>query len=130
MANKAPAKQASQERVKKQRAFKRGLWAELRALIYFRLSGYRQIARRFKRPVGEIDLIVRRGNQLVFVEVKARRSLDEAAYSIYPKQQLRIRNAARAFVAENPRYQNFDMRFDALLVAGFWRIRHIAAAWQ
>ena len=60
-------------------AFKLGLSAESRAAMFLIAKGYRILARRFKTPFGEIDIVARRRRALVFVEVKARQSPDEAA---------------------------------------------------
>src|SRR5262249_50962722 len=60
-------------------AFRVGLSAESRAAAFLVAKGYRIVARRWKSPVGEIDIVARRRRVLVFVEVKARDSLDEAA---------------------------------------------------
>ncbi len=93
-------------------------------------KGFRIAARRWRSPAGEIDLIARRGNLLVFVEVKARERLDDAAYSVTERQQRRIAAAAASWLAENPDDASRDIRFDALLIApGRWP-RHITAAFE
>src|SRR5215212_4116738 len=67
-----------------------GLSAESRAAAYLIAKGYRIVARRFRSPVGEVDIVARRRGVLVFVEVKARNTLDDAALSLLPRQQQRI----------------------------------------
>src|SRR5229473_2901128 len=67
-------------------AFRTGLSAEARAAVYLMAKGYRILAKRFRTPYGEIDIVARRRNLLAFVEVKARASLDEAAYAVTPRQ--------------------------------------------
>ena len=62
-----------------------GLSAESRAAAYLMAKGYRIVARRFKTPVGEVDIVARRRDVLVFVEVKARNTLDDAAYAVLPR---------------------------------------------
>ena len=76
----------STRNAKRQAAFKLGVSAEGRAAVLLAAKGYRELARRWKSPVGEIDLVVRRGRTLVFVEVKARAKLDDAAWSVLPRQ--------------------------------------------
>src|SRR5258705_10354744 len=71
-------KAASPERVA---AFRTGLSAESRAAAFLMAKGYRILAKRFRTPHGEIDIVARRRNLIVFIEVKARASLDEAAYA-------------------------------------------------
>ena len=95
-----------------------------------RLAGYRVIARNFRVPAGEIDLIVRRGNTLAFVEVKARATYAVAAEAVQPHQQLRIRNAALAFLARRPDLAGLSMRFDVVLVTPRRLPRHLRNAWR
>ena len=63
----------------RQIAFRFGLSAETRAAALLLAKGYRIAARRFRCPAGEIDIVARRGTLLIFVEVKARAALDDAA---------------------------------------------------
>ena len=73
-----------------------GLSAESRAAAYLIAKGYRIVARRFRSPVGEIDIVARRRGVLVFVEVKARSTLDDAAESLVPRQQQPHRGRGRS----------------------------------
>lgn len=123
----ATAKLASPARVA---AFRTGLSAETRAAAYLMAKGYRILAKRFRTPYGEIDLVARKRNLLVFVEVKARGSLDEAAYAVTPRQQQRIINAAQAWLMAHPEHAEFDMRFDAMLIAPKRLPRHLLAAFD
>lgn len=107
-----------------------GLSAESRAAAYLVAKGYRILARRFRSPVGEVDIVARRKGVLVFVEVKARRTLDDAAESLSPRQQRRIAAAAAAWLAANPDDAGGDIRFDAVLVAPGRIPRHIPAAFE
>ncbi|WP_454815833.1 YraN family protein [Labrys neptuniae] len=103
-------------RLERQAAFRVGLNAETKAAWVLRLKGYRLLARRFKVPGGEIDLIARRGGTLVFVEVKARADLVVALEAITPTQQRRIAAAARAWLARHPDQAQLTQRFDAVFV--------------
>ena len=127
MPSDAPAKLASPARVA---AFRTGLSAETRAAAYLMAKGYRILAKRFRTPYGEIDLVARKRNLLAFVEVKARGSLDEAAYAVTPRQQQRIINAAQAWLMAHPEHAEFDMRFDAMLIAPKRLPRHLLAAFD
>src|ERR1700744_2022214 len=98
------AKAANPERVA---AFRTGLSAEGRAAALLMAKGYRIVARRFRTPHGEIDIVARRRNLIAFVEVKARASLDEAAYAVTPRQQQRIIEAAQAWLMAHPEHANF-----------------------
>src|SRR5262249_23270604 len=72
---------------KRQVAFRAGLSAESRAAAFLVAKGFRILARRWKSPVGEIDIAARRRRLLVFVEVKARDNFDDAAWSVTPRQK-------------------------------------------
>jgi putative endonuclease len=91
---------------------------------------YRILARRFRTPFGEIDLVARRGNLVVFVEVKARASLEEAAYAVTPRQQRRIIDAAQAWLVAHPEHAEFELRFDVMLIAPRRLPRHLLAAFD
>src|ERR1051325_9355502 len=95
----------------------RGRRAELLAPRLLRPKGYRVLARRYKTPVGEIDLIVRRGRYIAFVEVKRRDSRDEATLAIPPTGRRRIARAAAAWLTAHPAAGNLHLRFDVILAA-------------
>lgn len=105
---------------KRQARHRRGWVAEWLALLLLSAKGYWLVAWRMKTPVGEIDLVMRRGKILVFVEVKGRRSVDAAAEAVTLANQARVLRAAEYFLMQHPRYQSCAMRFDAVLVA-WWR---------
>jgi putative endonuclease len=114
----------------RQVAFRTGISAESRAAAFLIAKGFRILARRWRSPVGEIDIVARRRTLLIFVEVKARDTLDDAAWSVTPRQRARIIAAAEAWLARfaDPRIQ--DIRFDAVLVAPRSIPRHIPAAFD
>ena len=118
---------ASPERVA---AFRTGLSAEARAGAWLMAKGYRILAKRFRTPHGEIDLVVRKRNLVAFIEVKARASLDEAAYAVTPRQQARIIAAAEAWLMAHPEHAEFELRFDAVLIAPRRLPRHLLAAFD
>jgi len=125
--SEGPKKSASPERVA---AFRTGLSAEARAAAYLLAKGYRILAKRFRTPYGEIDIVARRRNLLAFIEVKARASLDEAAYAVTPRQQARIIAAAQAWLMAHPEHAEYDLRFDAMLIAPRRLPRHLLAAFD
>jgi putative endonuclease len=122
-----PEKTASPARVA---AFRTGLSAEARAAAYLMAKGYRILAKRFRTPYGEIDIVARRRNLVAFIEVKARATLDDAAYAVTPRQQARIINAAQAWLMAHPEHADFEQRFDALLIAPRRLPRHLLAAFD
>src|SRR5262245_58771843 len=115
----------SAPRPERQVAFRLGLSAESRAAAFLIAKGYRIVARRWKSPVGEIDIVALRRNTLVFVEVKARERLDDAAEAVIARQQRRIIAAAEAWLAAHPDDIKSDIRFDVMLVAPKSIPRHI-----
>jgi putative endonuclease len=114
----------------RQLAFRVGLTAESRAAALLIGKGFRILARRWRSPVGEIDIVARRRRLLVFVEVKARDTLDEAAESLQARQQRRIAAAAEVWLAAHPDDALGDIRFDAILVAPGKLPRHIPAVFE
>lgn len=123
----ADDREAAPERIA---AFQTGLSAESRCAAWLLAKGYRILARRFRSRAGEIDIIARRRGVTAFVEVKARASLDEAAYAITPIQQRRIVAAAELWLARHPQYATDELRFDAMLIAPGRLPRHLVAAFD
>ena len=115
---------------KRKKAYRAGFRAELMASLFLMAKGYRILARRYKTPVGEVDLIALRGNRLVFVEVKARRSVKEALQAISPKQRQRIKRAASHWLAKQKGALVDDIGFDIIAVVP-WKIpRHYKDAFS
>lgn len=123
----AAAKLASPARVA---AFRTGLSAESRAAAYLMAKGYRILAKRFRTPHGEIDIVAKRRNLIAFVEVKARATLDDAAFAVTPRQKARIVDAAQAWLVAHPEHAEFELRFDAMLIAPRSLPRHVLAAFD
>ena len=111
-------------------AFRTGISAESRAAAYLLAKGYRILARRFRTRHGEIDIVARRRDVIVFVEVKARATLDDAAYAVTPQQQSRIIAAAQLWLMNHPEHEGLDCRFDAILIAPRSLPRHLTAAFD
>ena len=109
-------------------AERHGRTAEALAALFLQLKGYRILARRFRTPVGEIDLIVRRGATIAFVEVKARRDTDSAIMSVSPTARRRILRAAEWFLASHPEAAGHAMRFDGIALAPRRWPRHLVGA--
>lgn len=79
---------------------------------------------------GEIDLIARDGNRVIFVEVKQSHSHDAALSHLGPRQMQRIWNAASEFLAGEPLGQLTEVRLDVALVDGIGRVKVIRDAWM
>ena len=108
----------------------RGRRAETRALLLLLAKGYLPLARRWRSPVGELDLVVCRGRTVAFVEVKARGDFEAAAHAIAPQQRRRLIAASQAWLALNPSFARYSMRFDAVLVAPRSLPRHLPDAFR
>ena len=117
-------------RPERQAAFRVGISAESRAAAFLIAKGFRILARRWRSPLGEIDIVARRRRLLVFAEVKARPTIDKAAESVNVRQRRRIAAAAEIWLAANPDDSIRDIRFDAILVAPGKIPQHIPAAFD
>ncbi len=118
------------QRRKKTAAVKWGRMAETLSVFSLIFRGHRILARGFRAPVGEIDIVAMKGGVLVFIEVKARADLMAAAEAVTNKQQNRIVRAAEAFLQARPDIGPFGMRFDVMLVRP-WRLPvHLVDAWR
>lgn len=110
--------------MKRQRAERGGRRAETLAAWWLRLHGWRILARRARTPVGEVDLIARRGRVTAFIEVKARATEEDSALAL---DDYRLRRVVAAAEALAPRYARAgdDLRIDALFIVP-WRLpRHV-----
>lgn len=121
---------AAERNPARQAAFRFGLSAESRAALLLVAKGFRIVARRWRSPVGEVDIVARRRRLLVFVEVKARERLEDAAWAVTPYQRRRIIRAAEAWLAAHPEDAARDVRFDAILVAPRTLPQHIPAGFD
>jgi putative endonuclease len=109
----------------RRRAERGGRRAETIAAWWLRLKGWTILARRVRTPVGEIDLVARRGRTLAFIEVKARASADEAAFSLDDYRLRRVVAAAEALAHRYARPGGIT-RVDAVYIVP-WRLpRHLA----
>lgn len=115
---------------RKQKSYRFGHYAEHVVVWYLRLRGYVVLARRYKSPFGEVDIIVRRGKTLVFVEVKARRNVQGGDDVLSPRQRERITRSALAFVSRYPRYADYAIRFDLVILTRGVCVQHIRHAWE
>ncbi|QQS14387.1 MAG: YraN family protein [Rhodospirillales bacterium] len=125
-----PPRRPSASDPKRVAADRFGRWAEWRCVWRLRLTGHRVLARRLRTPVGEIDIVARRGGTLLFIEVKARATVDDAALALTESQLRRIARAAEAFVARHPALADHAMRFDAMYVTPRGWPVHATDAWR
>lgn len=127
---KRPAPVKPTPRPERLAAFRLGISAESRAAFFLIAKAYRIVARRWRTPFGEIDIVARRRRDLVFVEVKARDRLDDAAESVTERSRQRIVAAAEMWLAHRPQDAQCNIRFDVILVAPGKMPRHIVNAFD
>lgn len=101
---------------KRIRAEKHGHRAEWLAAWSLRLKGWRICARRFKTKTGEVDIIARKRDLIIMVEVKARASLIEAMDAVTPTAQRRIEAAGDIWLARQPDFGKLSVRYDLVAV--------------
>jgi len=114
----------------KKRAWRFGRLAEEICVWHLRLRGYRILARGFRTPQGEIDIIAGRGGTVAVIEVKARRDYEAAANALGQQQRHRITRAASQFLNRRPGLAEKDVRFDVMLVGPWGAPRHLTDAWR
>lgn len=105
---------------KRNKAYRRGHSAERLAALALMLKGYRIIGRRYRTKLGEIDLIARRRDVVLIVEVKARTTLEQAMDSVNVLTMRRIEAAADLWLARQPDHSRLSLRFDLVAILP-WR---------
>ncbi|MXN44855.1 YraN family protein [Shinella kummerowiae] len=110
------------------KAFRRGHVSEYIAALYMVAKGYRISAIRYRTKLGEIDIIARRGDLVVCVEVKARRDIDSAVFAVTGTAQNRIRAASELWLSRQPDAHRLSLRYDIVAVRP-WRLpKHLVDA--
>ena len=112
----------------RQARYQRGCTAEDHACAWLEHKDYLIKARRLRTPYGEIDIIAQHGNTVVFIEVKARHSSDDAFYAISQQQRQRITHAALHYLSTQP--HDGDVRFDVIAVNHADEVMHLPHAWD
>jgi len=107
-----------------------GRRAELLAALWLLARGYRILALRLDTPLGEIDILAQRGRVLAVVEVKRRRSLEEALEAVTPAQRQRLGRAGAQIAARRPALQGAAVRLDLVALAPGRLPRHRPDAWN
>jgi putative endonuclease len=105
-----------------------GRRGEVVAALWLMAKGYRVLGFRLKTPFAEMDLLAQRGPVLAVVEVKRRRTLDEALSAVGATQRERLLRAGAHLAAR--RSQAMAVRLDLIALApGRWPM-HIPRAWE
>jgi putative endonuclease len=123
-----PASSAARPKLSRQQAEQRGRKAEARAAWWLRMQGWTVLAERVRVSGGEVDLIVRRGRTLVFVEVKQRATEEAASWALDRSRLQRVAVAAEQLA---PRYMEGcdTVRIDAVLMVPGRLPRHLQNVW-
>ena len=105
------------------------------AASYLVSNGYSVVCKNFRVQQGEIDLIVEKNQQLIFVEVKTRsyHSMDSVLANVNYKKQLHISRVAQEYCRQNPQFDNYNTRFDVIIVFrdkihGTFSVKHLSDA--
>lgn len=112
----------------RRRAYRRGMLAEYLAALALMLKGYRIVARRFRTGAGEIDLIVRKGDLVALVEVKARATDTAAVDAVTARAARRIAAAGDAWLSRQRDHARLSLRHDIVAVRPFRWPRHFPDA--
>ena len=115
---------------KRRAAYGRGLAAERLCALRLRLTGWRILARRYSTPVGELDIVARRGALVAFIEVKYRTQHQGALEALGAHQRRRIENAATIFLSRHPKWRKLSLRFDLMVVSPWRWPSHLPDAWR
>jgi len=118
----------SADRSRRRKAWRRGHVSEYVAALYLACKGYRILAIRHRTVLGEIDIVARRGDLAVFVEVKARRRAQAAIDAVSVSAQRRIRAASDLWLAQQPDYARLSQRYDILAILPWRWPRHVKDA--
>ncbi|WP_193352216.1 YraN family protein [Bartonella rattimassiliensis] len=115
------------QKKRRQKSFYRGVRAEKLAAWWLRCKGFHIAEMRFKTKCGEIDLIARRGNLVLMVEVKARSTLAEAIEAVSRMNEKRIEAAADIWLVRQKDYALLSTRFDLIAILPWRWPQHIPA---
>ena len=118
------------QKAKRQKAERRGHRAEIFAAWWLRFKGFSIKESRFKTPVGEVDIIARRGNLVLFVEVKARADHRTALDSVGYRSRQRIEKAARLWLSQQSDFSRLSWRFDVIAIAPRKLPHHFQNVWS
>ena len=111
-------------------AYRHGHMAEFLAAALLFLKGFRLLAHRYRTPLGEVDLIVKRGRTIAFVEVKARAFERDALESVDRAAERRIVAAADLWLAKHPDAAGLNLRYDMIIVAPWHLPKHLPDAFR
>lgn len=103
---------------------KYGIFVEKFIVILLFLKGYNLLKWRFKCHYGEIDIIATKSSEIIFFEVKARKLKINIEEVLRSKQIQRIKWAANYFIAKNPKFKKYNVRFDFIEFKNLFSFKH------
>ena len=115
---------------KGRKAHKSGHLSEYVALIHLMLTGHHILGFRLKAQSAEIDILAVKGKRLCLIEVKQRRTIEEALEAVSPEQQNRLWQAGLRLQAQRPNLRSFDLGLDLYVLAPGRLPRHIKNAFE
>jgi putative endonuclease len=94
----------------------KGQAGEERAVRYLQRKGFTILGRNLRLGRGELDIVARREDLLVFVEVKAHRTLESGLLAVHPDKCARLQSAAQIWLGQHPNHAGLQCRFDLIIV--------------
>jgi len=123
-----PKVKSHHRRARGAKAYRAGQRAEIFAILWLWLKGYRILGYRTKTPMAEIDIVAVRKKSIHLIEVKLRKTIDQAHYALGYDQAQRLKVAGLWLMEKKPRLAHFDLQIDMLLLAPWaWPV-HIQRA--
>lgn len=113
-----------------QKAWRRGLFAEAWVALYLRLCNYKIVARRYKTKSGEIDIIARKRDLVLIVEVKASKTAWNGQQAFVNYMRHRVESAADWWLIKQPDYTSLRLRFDLAVVLPWGIIKYYPGFFQ
>ncbi len=100
------------------------------AALFLRLKFYSIIAKRVKTPLGELDIVAKKGKYLIFVEVKTRKKQENLGEALEAVNKRRISRASALFLSQNKKYYDYNLRFDVIFLTPYRLPRHFVGAFD
>ena len=101
-----------------------GIFSEYVAILFLTLKGYVILNRRYKNYLGEIDIIAKKANLIILIEVKTIKEKNKNFPVISNNQINRIKRSSSLYLKQNYHYNNYDIRFDLITVYNLVCVKH------
>ncbi len=99
--------------------YRKGIEGENKVACYFEECGYEILERRFRSRLGEVDIIARQRDVIVFIEVKTWDALgmESLKHSIDSRKRVKIKETASIYLYHHPEFSDCRIRFDLVLLS-------------